>query len=62
MRKLWEFEDKKVKVTLLSGDVIEGVVSSWDDPESMESGEQEITINDYSYADSEIKKIEVIEK
>lgn len=61
MRRLWELVDKKVKRTLTNDEVVIGMVESWDDPDSMLSGEQEITINYFSYADSEIKTIEIID-
>ncbi|ETY74461.1 4-hydroxy-3-methylbut-2-enyl diphosphate reductase [Lactiplantibacillus fabifermentans T30PCM01] len=57
--KLWLYVGKNVKLRLNSGQIIQGKVWDWNDPEDI--GEQEIVIGDHRYGESQIMVIEAMD-
>lgn len=57
--KLWEYVGKKVRLTLTDGRIIVGLVEDWYDGYTLD-GDDEIAIREYTYSESYINKIEVI--
>lgn len=58
--KLWEYVGKTVRLELVNGKIVEGVVRFWNDEEDTEDNEDEIIIRHEIYGLSEIKTIEII--
>ncbi|MFQ7236058.1 MAG: hypothetical protein ACLRPU_14365 [Enterococcus hulanensis] len=56
--KLWEYVGETVKLELINGKVIKGLVRFWNDEEDTEDGEDEIVIGHEIYGLSQIKSIE----
>lgn len=60
--KLWEYVSETVKLELMNGKIIKGLVRFWNDEEDTEDGEDEIVIGHNIYALSQIKSIKRIEE
>ncbi|HFE9852463.1 TPA: hypothetical protein ACGBG5_002929 [Enterococcus faecalis] len=55
--KLWEYVGQTVKLELMNGKIIKGLVRFWNDEEDTEDGEDEIVIGHEVYGLSQIKSI-----
>lgn len=58
--KLWEYVGETVKLELMNGKIIKGLVRFWNDEEDTEDGEDEIVIGHEIYGLSQIKSIKII--
>lgn len=58
--KLWEFEDKKVKIVTNDGQVFRGIASDYTSPQDNEPEIASICIDYTEFLETEIKSIEAI--
>lgn len=60
--KLWDLVGKKVRLILNDGKVVDGIILDWTDDYTSISGQEEITVGNQIYAESDFKSIEIIKE